>query len=248
MKTNPAIADFPAAMVAASEAALDAGMFSNTDFDAFVLRHMGGFGCEGVLMEIAELNAQASDYFALQRALHARLEPRVISAPRGHYAVIKIVRASASPFYKTIVSDGYGDGVATGGAYDSYSIMPDEGTVLERMIRYEIYLCRKAIEQERHRQADCESLALRGFHVGMKFGSIEVGGEKFSSAIVSKIHQDNGSVTLFLVRRGSRRRWETTLSANTLANKLKTVAGQPAEAASASTLSVEDSGQRLLFA
>jgi hypothetical protein len=223
MKTNPALTDFPSAMVDACHAALDAGIFYNNEFSNFVLRQLGGYGCEAVLMEIAELDAAAENYAAMQRAQHARLEAAVSVAPRGHYAVIRMARANGCHMYTAIASDGYGNGIATGGAYDVYDSMPPGAKILERMIGYEIYLCRKAVEQERARQVGREALAKYGFHIGMTFKDIIVSGQKYTSGAVSEIHPESGSVTLYLVRRGSRNRWKVTLFAQSLAERLNLV-------------------------
>jgi hypothetical protein len=234
MKTNPSLTDFPANIVAACHAALDAGIFYNNQFTDFVLRQVGGYGCEATLLEIADLDAAAPNYASQQRAEHARLEAAVSAAPRGHYAIIRMSRANGGPLYTTIVSDGYGDGIATGGAYDVYDSMPSGEKILERMFAYEIYLCRKACELERTRQAGREALAKYGIRIGMTFKDIAVGGEKFSTGTVSgekfstgtvsEVHVESGCVTLLLTRRGSRNRWKGTRSASDIADHVKMTA------------------------
>lgn len=224
MKLNPALNDFPPAMITACQAALDAGITYNDEFAEFVLRQMGGYGCEAVLMEVAELDAAAASYASLQRAQHSRLEATVISAPRGHYALIRVTRSDGCPMYTTIVSDGYGDGVATGGAYDHYDSMPPGEKILDRMLGYEIYLCRKACERERAHKAGREALAKHAFHIGMVFKDIKVGGEKFSTGTISEVHVESGCVTLLLTRRGSRNRWKSTRSASDIADHVRITA------------------------
>lgn len=243
MKLNPALNDFPPAMVTACQAALDAGITYNDEFAEFVLRQMGGYGCEAVLMEVAELDAAAESYASLQRAQHARLEAAVISAPRGHYALIRVTRSDGCPVYTTIVSDGYGDGVATGGAYDRYDSMPPGEKILDRMVGYEIYLCRKACERERAYKAGREALAKHGFHIGMVFKDIRVGGEKYSSGTVSEIHLESGCVTLYLVRRGSRNRWKSTVSATYVAEHFAPTAPKQRELPSETDDSLESIAQ-----
>lgn len=224
MKTNPSLTDFPANIVAACHAALDAGIFYNNQFTDFVLHQVGGYGCDATLLEIADLDAAAPNYASQQRAEHARLEAAVSAAPRGHYAIIRMSRANGGPLYTTIVSDGYGDGIATGGAYDVYDTMPSGEKILERMFAYEIYLCRKACELERTRQAGREALAKYGIHIGMTFKDIAVGGEKFSTGTISEVHVESGCVTLLLTRRGSRNRWKSTRSAIDIADYVRMTA------------------------
>lgn len=219
MKLNPAVADFPADMVAACNAALDAGIFYNDQFEAFVLGRMGGFGCEAVLMEVAELDCGHPDHWQMQRDLSRRLEAAVVAAPRGHYVVIRKTRSDRAPTYFFMVSDGTEDRSSVGGSYDYYDALPSGEKVLERMVGYEIYLCRKAIEQARARQSACSAIGKYGIRLGMEFRNIEVGGEKFSTATVSEIHEKAGEVTLYLVRRGSRQRWNATVAADSLVQR-----------------------------
>lgn len=219
MNLNPSRTHFPPAMLAACEAALDAGIFYNDQFDDFVFKHMGGFGCDAVLIEVVDLDGAAPDFWDAQRELNKRLEAAVLTAPRGHYAVIRQQTASVGTIYKTIVSDGHGDRPATGGSFDTYREMPTLEKVLERFVGYEIYLCRKMLEQERAHQSARKAISDYGIRPGMEFRNIEIRGEKFSTASVTEIHESTGEVTLNLVRRGSRQRWTTTLAANALVKR-----------------------------
>ena len=67
MNLNPSRTHFPPAMLAACEAALDAGIFYNDQFDDFVFKHMGGFGCDAVLIEVVDLDGAAPDFWDAQR-------------------------------------------------------------------------------------------------------------------------------------------------------------------------------------
>lgn len=243
MKLNPVLTEFPTAMVAACYAALDAGIFYNNEFSAFVLRQLGGYGCEAVLMETAELDAAADDYAALQRAEHIRLEAAVNASPRGHYAVIRMARQNGCHLYTAIASDGYGEGVATGGAYDVFDSMPPGEKILERMLSYEIYLCRKACEQERSRQEGRDALAKYGIRLGMTFRDIQVGGERFSSGTISEVHAESGCVTLLLTRRGSRNRWKSTRSATDVADYVASPQKSEAPILSMTNVSNQDTAQ-----
>lgn len=118
-----------------------------------------------------------------------------------------------------MTSDGYGDDPATGGKFDTYAEMPTGEYVLKKMVGYEIYLCRHAVEAEHARQSARKALSNYGIRVGMEFRDIEVGGEKFSTATVTAIYPESGTAKLYMARRGSKKRWETTIGADVLAKR-----------------------------
>lgn len=222
MKLNPALNDFPPAMVAACNAALDAGIFYNDQFDDFVFKHMGGFGCEAVLIEVAELDGTAPDFWEKQRELNKRLEAAVIAAPRGHYAVIRKATESHGVIYKLIVSDGHGDRPAVGGAHDSYDAMPTAEKVLERFVGYEIYLCRKVLETKRYNDRCIAAMKEHGLHIGYTFkGEFEVNGDKFSTVTITEVAPATGHIKIHMAKRGSRNRFEAWLGAEAFVSKAK---------------------------
>lgn len=220
MKLNPALNDFPADMVAACNAAIDAGLFYNTEFDAFVLKRMGGYGCEAVLMEIADLDSNASDHFEAQRALCQRLEAAVVAAPRGHYAVLRFAPMShRGTFYKLMVSDGHGDRPANGGAHDSYDALPTGEKVLQRMVEYEIYLCRQVLEKQRATAKRVAAAKEHGLCAGYTHkGAFRVGTDTFSTVSIIAMG-DDGQVKLHMTKRGSPKRYEVWIGAGEFARR-----------------------------
>lgn len=222
MKLNPSINEFPAAMVSGCNAALDAGIRYNDEFDDFVFKHMGGFGTDAVLMEVASLDDADPDHWQARRELSKRLEVAVVAAPRGHYVVIRNTSESHGIIYKTIVSDGRGDRPAVGGNYDSYDAMPTAEKVLERMVGYEIYLCRKALEKARYHSLCVAAMKEYGLHVGYTSkGEFEVGGDKFSTVTITELDWDIGQIKIHMAKRGSRNRFETWIGAEAFVSKAK---------------------------
>ena len=83
-------------------------------------RSSGGFGCEAVHFETLVIDPASEDTFESRREKTKALESKVNAAPRGHYALIKTVHEDKHTD-SVAISDGKGNGPATGGAYDIYT-------------------------------------------------------------------------------------------------------------------------------
>jgi len=213
------VSDFPAAMVEACEAALDAGVFYQDAFRDYVVQHMGGYGCEAVLVETVTVpDRSAPDYFELKRAAMIELSNRIAASPRGHYALVKYTGNDGTHRYSPKVSDGSGK-LAVGAAYDSYDAPPSGDKVLERMVGYEIYECRNAVEAKRRIEADIAALVRHSFKVGMEFKNYKQPGEPkpYSKAAIQEIYPEFGQIKLHLTKRGSPKRWSVSIGALALA-------------------------------
>lgn len=228
MKGNH-VSEFPENMIEGCEAALDAGVFYQDAFCDFVVRHMGGYGCEAVLVEtVTEPDRGSPDYFELKRATMGGLSQRIAASPRGHYALVKYTGSDGTDRYTVKVSDGSGK-LAVGGSYDGYDTPPTSEKVLNRMVGYEIYKCRHAVEEKRRIEADIASLEKHGFKVGMEFKDYKHPGEtkRFSKAVVEAIYPENGTIKLFLVRRGTSKRWNVTTGAKRFAEAVGASVPEP---------------------
>ena len=216
---------FPAAMIAACEAALEADVFYQDPFVEFVVDRMGGYDCQAVLVE--HLNVGRDDS-AEAKELRHDLAKRVKSASRGHYGIVQRQRDDGSQSYALIVSDGTGE-LATGGRFDSHDELPTGAKVLERMVGYEIYLCRKAVEADRLLQSNVSALREFGFRPGMEFKDVKVSGETkvFAKAVVQSTNADTGMVSLLLNRRGSAKRWTLERGAKRLGEMVGLRAEEP---------------------
>jgi len=206
---------FPTAMIAACAAALDADVFYQDAFAAFVVDRMGGYDCEAALVEHLNVGRDDSD---TAKALRRDLATRVKAAPRGHYGIVQRQSENGTLSYALIVSDGTGE-LATGGRFDSHYEIPTGAKVLERMVGYEIYQCRKAVEADRLLKSNVAALAEFAFQPGMEFKNVKVSGEvkPYAKAVVRATNAETGMVSLLLTRRGSAKRWTLERGAKRLA-------------------------------
>lgn len=208
--------DFPPAMVDACKAADAANVFYQDAYCAFVIQHMGGYGCEAVFLE--EIDVSGLDFAERREAMNA-LQGRVVGAPRGSYALIRQCYDDRPPSWSMMVSDGTGN-LAVGGKYDFYDTTPSAQKVLEKMVAYEIYLCRNALDAE---QKHAQRLAAIGDYrlcVGMQVNDYVHPGEakKFSKAVVTAVDEEFGYVSLRLTRRGTKNTWNTKVGADAFAH------------------------------
>lgn len=213
------VSGFTVNMIKGCQAALDAGVFYQDEFCDFVVKHMGGYGCEAVLAEtVTEPDRGAPDYFELRRATMDGLANRIAASPRGHYALVKYTGSDGTDRYSLKVSDGSGK-LAVGGACDGYDAPPSGEKILERMVGYEIYECRNAVEAKRRVEANIAALKRQGFKVGMEFKNYMHPGEPrpYSKVVIQELYPDFGQVKIHLTKRGSPKRWEASIGALTLA-------------------------------
>jgi len=209
---------FNPSMIAGCEAALDAGVFYQDAFEDFVIEKMGGFDCQATLAMNLLFVRQAKSHTVRQEVNQLMdMEQRIATMPRGHYAIIKTINPPELVSFRFLVSDGTGD-VSTGGKFDTYDTEPSPETILRKMHGYEIYLCRKIVEQRREKARDIDALTSLNIHVGMKIKDYKCPGEvkPFSSATVIEVHPKTGTLKLMLMRRGTSKRWGHTVGATRL--------------------------------
>lgn len=217
--SNKQVGDFSQKMIEGCEAALDAGIFYQDPFEDFVTKHMGGLDSAPVLVDTVEIDMDWEDYLARQKAILKPLAEKVATSPRGHYAIVCRIGRDRVCRYGTMVSDGRTeDGrptLATGGKYNSYDTMPTGEDVVQRMMGYEIYECRDAVEKKRLMESDIAAFEAHGFRVGMEFKSYRHPSEikPYSKAIIQEVFPETGRMKLYLVKRGSPKRWETYVGA-----------------------------------
>lgn len=196
-------------------------------------RSSGGFACEAVPVETLVIDPASEDTFASRREKTKGLESKVNAAPRGHYALVKTLHEDKHTD-SVAISDGKGNGPATGGAYDIYTDVPNPETLLRRMVTYEIYLCRKAVERSRYQAKIRIAQQTFGFAAGATYkGSIDISGKTFSSATITEVIPETGILKLLLRQRGSRHQWTAEIDAALFAeraglNDALKLASQPA--------------------
>lgn len=216
-------------MVSACEAAIDAGIFYEDQFKDYVVKHMGGYGCEAVLLETVTLQCFGSEFLSEKRALDAKAKDRLKSSPQGHYILFEKIYDDAKRRYSTMVSAGNGE-IALGGSHDCYDEPPTAEKVLSRMIGYDVYCCRKATEDRRRRAHNRRVLEQQRYFVGQVFRNYRHPGEAkpFSKATVTKIYPESGQVTMQLSKRGTSKMWEITVGAGCIEERIETTPKSPA--------------------
>lgn len=211
-------------IVIACEAAIDAGVFYQDAFADFVVKHMGGYDCQPVLVETVSFKWYGGNTFlAEQRAWNAEAAARMKSSPRGHYLLIEKLYEDGKRRYSTMVSAGNGQ-LSVGGSHDSYDEQPTGEKVLARMVEYEVYCCRKAVEETRRRDHNQNALERHRYCIGQVFRNYRHPGEAkpFSKATVTKIYPESGRVTMQLTKRGTSKMWEITVGAGCIEERIET--------------------------
>ena len=213
---------FSKAMIAGCEAAVDAGMFYQDDFEDYVVKHMGGYDCEAVLCETVSVQWYGEgNFLAEHRAWEKEAEQRLKSLPRGHYIQIEKRFDFPAPKIRHL---------PVGGSHDFYDVPQNGEKVCSRMIGYEIYLCRKMIENSRIRDNHRKSLEAHRYCVGQVFRNYRHPGEikPFSKATIIGIYPESGQVRMQLTKRGTSKVWEVTVGAGSIEERIEVTAKPPA--------------------
>lgn len=219
MSVNPT--KFTPAMIAGCDAALKAGIFYQDDFQKFVIEHIGGTDCNPVLDGIYTIDKNRDDFPKAYRLMVTELDDRIKSLPRGHYAIIE--RAGHNPNYSTIVSDGSGN-ISVGGKFDLYDVIPKGDEVINRMLGYEIFTCRKEVERRNQEQLNKEVSAKYHFAIGQSFKNLQSSEDypvhKFATTTIIEIIDDN-QIRLEHTKRGSKYRRTAVVSPTFLSEMIK---------------------------
>lgn len=223
---------YRSALLVATAAALDAGIFYQDAFAAFVLDRIGSADPPqdhflGVFEEPPEFQQRSS--------LRTVVQSQVVRAPRGTWAVIRHTRRDrGASFFRPVMSDGSNE-PATGGSFDTYEDMPSFSTVHRRMGGYEVYLARNEVEAERSRARNLALINEHGFAVGNTYRNLAIGRATYSTVTITALHpapserlmiigtdhRGPGWLSLGMVKRGSRYRYRVDLAAATLAAAIK---------------------------
>lgn len=203
---------FPAAMVLACEEAINQKVFYEELFKKFVIEAMGGFGCDAQLFGIYSIDQNTDDFLKTYKTMVRDVENSIKAMPRGNYAIIERIGDSSS--YSMIVSDGTGD-VAIGGKYNSYKTVPTAKEVLDCMVGYEIYICRKLIEKRNAHVLDENILNSNKFYVGQAFKNLQSDElfpkHKFGTTTIVEIQPDL-QIKINSTKRGSKSIWSGLVS------------------------------------
>lgn len=213
--------DFNPAMLAGCEAALIAGIYYQDDFAKFVLNHMGGPDCKPVLVQIYSIDQDSKDFPKTYVQLVRDTEAEIKLKPRGHYAIIEKVGTTSR--YTTVTSDGTGS-IAVGGKFNSYEHKPTGEEVIDSMISYEIFMCRKFAEREEAGKKDKDAMEQHQFQVGQSFKGLQSDEffptHKFATSTIVEI-MPNLQMKVSHTKRGSKYTREGIVSPQLLANMIR---------------------------
>jgi hypothetical protein len=206
--STAALSRYRTAVTRACEAALDDRVFYQDAFEAYV-------------RERTDHLDPAHEHFlgdhprpsglSAQRAF----EETLAAQPRGTWALTHLTLSDPPrTFWRALISSGP-DGLQP--SYDSYDAPPSYADVYGRMVGYEIYLARKAVEASRAVAADQRAIREHQIYAGATYRDLTFGHTTYSTAVVEAIHLDTGIVRLQLTRRGTRKRWNADVRATSLA-------------------------------
>jgi hypothetical protein len=207
-----AVAEFHKLLEQGSREALDAGVFYDRDFDAFV---RGRYGKDDPAVE-NHLGIRAVPLgLPREREILQGIEQELQKAPRGTWVTLcKSYERDGKQnvFYNALYSDGTGT-VATGSKHDHYGEAPTYEAVYARVLGYEIYEARKRVEAADRLKANMEAVESGRVAVGSIFKDVHVNNQKFSKAEVISVDADAGTAQVRLTKQGSRRRWDANVPA-----------------------------------
>lgn len=202
-----------AAVIAAVEGALDAGLTYTREVETYVVERIRAVDEARDLYLGAVIRTPAQAGGAAERAVAERLA----ASPRGTWAVIVTELSDGPVVYAPKMSDGSGTAPSS---YDTYEEMPDYATVYARMVGHEVYKARQTVEAGRdlaRQQAAASTLASQ---VGTRLKDVTLDRVTYASATVTGVDQAAGLVSLALTRRGTSDRWNATVPATTIARLL----------------------------
>lgn len=207
-----AIEEFRQLLEQGAREALDAGVFYDVDFDAFV---RGRYGEHDPAVE-NHLGIRAVPLgLPLERETMLRIEQEIMDAPRGTWVTLRKSYerdGEEKVFYNGLYSDGMGN-VATGSKRDHFEEPPTYEAVYARVLGYEIYEARKRVEAGDRLMANVEAVQSGRVAVGTVFKDVHVNNQRFSKAEVLSVDGEGGTAQVRLTKQGSRRRWETNVPA-----------------------------------
>ncbi len=201
---------FSQRMIEAVNRAIDAGVFYQDDFVQFVLEAMGGADCAPVLVADIKV-ADSPEAFQRNREARLALEAKISALPRGSYALLRAIGANQREFISTFVSDGSGE-LGIGKSFEVVNTVPTGSEIVASMMRHEIFLCRKRVEEERAIAADRQAVIEHGLHVGAEYKTrLQISAKTFTGVVIDAI--EDGTLQLKLRMRGSSKRWTTKMGA-----------------------------------
>lgn len=136
------------------------------------------------------------------------------AGPRGTWMVVRRLHPNCTVGYLALIHDGAG---TVHGRSDGWAAEPTFAAVVDRMIGSEVYDMRRVVEANRQRAACAAALEGMQIEVGTRLKQVTLGGQTYSTAVVTGIDPAIGYVSLRLTKRGSAKRYACSVPATRLA-------------------------------
>lgn len=124
---------------------------------------------------------------------------------RGTWLVMVELGPTGHEYRRCVMNCGYGEAYTRRDGWDK---RPTFAEMANRMVSTEVYDLRNQEEERRKVEATVRALAERGWKAGTVLKHITFGGHTYSSASVTAIYPETGTVDLVLTKRGSSKRYE----------------------------------------
>ncbi|KZC32638.1 MULTISPECIES: hypothetical protein [unclassified Rhodanobacter] len=200
------------ALRAIVEQTLDAKVFYQDEFERSC-RPTWDIAIPARELRLPDLIQAAGIALDVQKEQVSQLKEALAAGGRGAWAIVRRAKPNGGEWYLTLICDGFGE---VHGRSDGWTDVPTFAAVVDRMVGMEVYRFRHVVETERTRAACAAALASLQLKVGTRLHNVRVAGTTYSSALVQSIHDESGSVTLHLTKRGSAKRYEATVPATRL--------------------------------
>lgn len=140
---------------------------------------------------------------------------KVLKSPRGTCVIFQNNRNQ----WQFMINDGEGH---IDGKYDTYLQYPTESQILSSFLDMEVYILRAEYSASALRERSQAVIDGGHLFIGAQLKNIRLTGSTtvYSTALVNAINRHDLTVTLQLTKRGSAKRWESTVHAYMLDNYL----------------------------
>lgn len=171
--------------------------------------------------EFLGIHTEPADWEA-RRQWGEEMEARVAALPRGAWLLVG--RGEGRPMFSMM-----GAGGSRSGHTDFFETVPDWQRVYDRMVGYEVYTMRCAIETERQIAADHAAIAAHGWTNGQTFKGLRLPsrGRMVTFTTCAIVAIEGNGIRLTMTLRGSARSYGVRLSGQQLARAIAEAAPQP---------------------
>lgn len=140
-----------------------------------------------------------------------------LTHPRGSWTVIRVENKRFSSIVSTIIATGCHEEPIYS---EQSNVVYNNETIISRLHGHEIYKMNNIVEEEIKKEKIKEILKTKNLTIGKEIGPIQIGLDRFSKAQIAEINHEAGTIKITASKRGSRRRYEGTISLIKLEDKL----------------------------